>query len=99
MKHDLIIISRTVSKDHMPLFLSYRPKQNVGKIMQWLKGISSSVLLRYFPYLRKKFCDCQFWAKSYLATSSSNITDEMIKNYIDEQEGKQMANNKDFHID
>jgi putative transposase len=59
--------------------------------MQWLKGISSRVLLQEFPALRKKFWDRHFWARGYLAVSSGTITDEMVKEYIDEQEGEQIA--------
>ena len=79
MEHDLIIISGKVAKDHVHVFLSYRPTQNISKIVQWLKGISSRVLLQEFPHLRKQFWGRHFWARGYLAVSSGNITDEMIK--------------------
>ena len=55
MEHELEIISGKVARDHVHLFLSYRPNQVVSQIMQWLKGISSRVLLQEFPSLRKKF--------------------------------------------
>ncbi len=35
--------------------------------MQWLKGVSSRVLLQEFPSLRKKFWGRHFWARGYLA--------------------------------
>ena len=63
----------------------------LSKIVQWLKGISSRVLFQEFPHLRKKFWGCHLWARGYLAVSSGNITDEMIKKYIDDQEGEQVA--------
>ena len=34
MEHDLEIISGKVAKDHIHMFISYRPTQNVSKIMQ-----------------------------------------------------------------
>ena len=52
--------------------------------MQWPKGISSRVLLPEFPQLRKKFWGKHFWARGYLAVSSGTITDEMIREYIDD---------------
>ncbi len=67
--------------------------------MQWLKGISSRVLLQEYPSLRKKFWGRHFWARGYLAVSSGNITDEMVKEYIDEQEGEQIADDSRFPID
>ena len=99
MEHDLVIISGKVAKDHVHVFLSYRANQNVSQIVQWLKGISSRVLLQDFPHLRKKFWGRHFWARGFLAVSSGNITDEMIQSYIDEQEGEQIANDSEFRID
>ena len=40
-----------------------------------------------------------FWARGYLAVSSGTITDEMIREYIDEQEGEQIADDSRFPID
>ena len=99
MEHELEIISGKVARDHVHVFLSYRPTQDVSLIMQWLKGISSRVLLQEFPHLKKKFWGRHFWARGYLAVSSGTITDEMIKEYIDEQEGEQIADDSRFPID
>lgn len=99
MEHELEIISGKVARDHVHLFVSYRPTQNVSHIMQWFKGISSRVLLQEFPHLRKRFWGRHFWARGYLAVSSGTITDEMIKEYIDEQEGEQIIDDSRFPID
>jgi putative transposase len=98
-EHELEIISGKVSRDHVHVFLSYRPTQKVSQIMQWLKGTSSRVLLQEFPRLRKQFWGRHFWARGYLAVSSGNITDEMIREYIDKQEGEQIADDSRFPID
>lgn len=99
MEHELEIVSGKVARDHVHVFVSYRPTQTVSQIMQWLKGISSRVLLQEFPYLRKKFWGRHLWARSYLAVSSGTITDEMIKDYIEEQEGEQIVDDSRFPID
>ena len=98
-EHELEIISGKVARDHVHVFLSYRPTQQVSQIMQWLKGISSRVLLQEFPRLRKQFWGRHFWARGYLAVSSGTITDEMIREYIDEQQGEQMVDDSRFPID
>ena len=54
-EHELEIISGKVTKDHVHIFISYRPTQNISKIMQWLKGISSRILLSEFAHLNKQF--------------------------------------------
>ena len=99
MEHELHIISGKVARDHVHLLLSYRPPQDISQIVQWLKGISSRVLLQEFPHLRKQFWGKHFWARGYLAVSSGTITDAMIQDYIAEQEGEPVHDDSQFRID
>jgi putative transposase len=98
-EHELEIISGKVARDHVHVFLSYRPTQKVSQVMQWLKGISSRVLLQEFPRLRKQFWGRHVWARGYLAVSSGTMSDDMIQQYIDEQQGEQIADDSRFPID
>ena len=99
MEHELEIITGKVAKDHVHMFVSYRPTQNISKIMQWLKGTSSRILLSEFAHLKKQFWGRRLWARGYLAISSGNITDEMIQKYIEEQGGEPVVDNSRFQID
>ena len=99
MEHELYILSGKVAKDHVHMFISYRPTQNISKIVQWLKGISSRILLSEFSHLRKEFWGRHIWSRGYMAVSSGNITDEMIQEYIEQQEGEPVADNSRFQID
>ncbi len=58
MEHELEIIFGKVARDHVQVFLSYRPTQKVSQIMQWLKGTSSRMLLQEYKHLRK-----QLWGR------------------------------------
>ena len=99
-EHELEIVSGKVARDHVHLLLSYRPNQYVSQMVQWLKGISSRVLLQEFPHLKKKFWGRHFWApEDTWAVSSGTITDEMIREYIEEQEGEQIPDDSRFPID
>jgi putative transposase len=99
MEHELDIITGKVASDHVHMFISYRPNQDISKIVQWLKGISSRILLSEFPQLKKQFWGRHLWARGYLAVSSGNITDEMIQQYIQEQEGEPVTDDSRFEID
>ena len=99
LEHELDIITGKVSSDHVHMFISYCPTQDISKIVQWLKGISSRILLSEFAHLKKQFWGRHFWARGYLAVSSGNITDEMIQEYIQEQEGEPMTDDSRFLID
>ena len=99
LEHEIEIITGKVSSDHIHMFVAYRPMQDVSKIMQWLKGISSRILLSEFPHLKKQFWGRHLWARGYLAVSSGNITDELIQQYIQEQEGEPVTDDSRFEID
>ena len=99
LEHELEIISGKVANDHIHIFIAYRPIQNVSKIMQWLKGIPSRILLSEFAHLRIQFWYRHLGSRCYLAVSSGNITDEMIQSYIEEQEGEPVIDNSRFQID
>jgi putative transposase len=99
MEHELQILSGKVGRDHIHVLISYPPYQNVSKIVQWLKGTSSRVLLQEFTHLRKQFWGRHLWARGYLAVSSGTITDEMIQAYIAEQEGEPIQDDSRFVID
>lgn len=99
MEHEIDIITGKISIDHVHMFVAYRPMQDVSQIVQWLKGISSRILLSEFPPLRKQFWGRHLWARGYLAVSSGNITDELIQQYIQEQEGEPITDDSRFEID
>jgi putative transposase len=99
MEHEIQILSGKVGHDHIHVFISYHTHQNVSKIVQWLKGTSSRVLLQKFAHLRKQFWGRHLWARGYLAVSSGTITDEMIQQYIAEQEGEPIQDDSRFVID
>jgi len=99
MEHELEVISGKVASDHVHMFIGYNPSQDISKIVQWLKGISSRILLSEFSHLRRQFWGRHLWARGYLAVSSGNVTDEIIQQYINEQEGEPVVDNSRFQID
>lgn len=99
LEHELEIISGKVASDHVHMFVGYRPTQNISKIVQWLKGISSRILLSEFAHLKKQYWGRHLWARGYLAISSGTITDEMIQQCIGEHEGEPVVDDSRFQID
>ena len=97
-EHEIEIISGKIAPDHVHVFVNYRPNQSVSKLVQYLKGISSRILLQEFMHLKRVFWGRHFWARGFFAVSSGNITDEMIQKYIEEQEGENIDDNR-FQID
>ena len=83
---DVYIVSGHVSKDHVHLLLSVPPNRSVSEVVQRLKGRSSRLLLEEYSELRRQFWGRHFWARGYFAASTGNVTDEIIKQYIEFQE-------------
>jgi putative transposase len=80
---EIQIIKGVVSKDHVHIFVSAPPTMAPSEIMRRIKGRTSSKLFEDFPHLRKRFWGRHFWARGYFCASSGQVTDEMIKNYLD----------------
>jgi len=99
LEHEIDIISGKVASDHVHMFVAYRPAQDVAQIVPYFKGISSRVLLAEFAHLKKTSWGRHFWARGYCAISSGNITDEMVQQYIDQQEGEPVVEDSRFTID
>jgi len=79
------IIKGHVSKDHVHLFVSVPPQVTISRLVQRLKGKSSHSLLNEFAHMRKTFWGRHVWARGYFCCSSGNVTDDVIKAYIETQ--------------
>jgi putative transposase len=92
------IESGHVSKAHVHLLLSVPPTLSVSTLVQRLKGRSSRLLLEEFTELRRQFWGRHLWARGYFAASTGNVTDEIIKQYIESQELEERNGDDEFSI-
>lgn len=83
--NDIEIIKGHVSKDHIHLFVSIPPHLSISHVVQMIKGKSSRKILSNFKDMQKMFWGRHFWARGYFVASSGNITDEVIMEYIENQ--------------
>ena len=93
---EVTIIKGHVARDHLHLFVSVAPQVTISRLVPLLKGKSSYKMLAEFPHLRKKFWGRHLWARGYFCVSSGNVTDEVIKQYIEEQSHDQ---DSDFRVE
>ena len=84
--NEVEIIKGHVSKDHIHLFVSVPPKLSISKLLQYLKGKTSHKLLFEFKHLQRQFWGKPIWARGYFAVTSGNVTDEVIIQYIENQD-------------
>ena len=84
--HEVEILKGHVSRDHVHLFVSVPPHLAISKLVQYLKGKSSYKLMQESKSLSKEFWGRHIWACGYFVSTSGNITDEMIMDYIENQD-------------
>ena len=96
---EIEIIRGHVSLDHVHLLVSYPPKLSISKIAMHMKGKSSRKLLQEYTELRKQFWGRHIWGRGYFAVSSGNVTDEIIKQYIESQSHEPPESDETFRIE
>ena len=79
---DVTIISGVLSADHIHMFVEIPPKIAVSDFVRRVKGRSSRKIQQEFEHIRKRYWGQRFWARGYFSTTSGNITDTVILNYL-----------------
>lgn len=82
---NITIIRGSVSNDHVHMLISCPPTLAPSKIMQYLKGRSSKMLQEEFQELKKRYWGQHLWATGYFCRTVGTVTDEMVKEYIEQQ--------------
>ena len=80
---DVEILKWFISPDYIHLLVFIPPSLSVSKLIQYLKGKTSRKLQMQFPELKKRYWWQHLWARWCFVCSMWNVTDEMIKDYIE----------------
>ena len=95
---DVYIEKGHIATDHIHLLVSVPPHVSVSDLLQHLKGRSSRRLLQEYSELERQFWGKHLWARGYFAASSGNVTDEIIKQYIESQGQSPTTDDTDFRV-
>ena len=80
------IVTGNVRKDHIHLLLSYPPQLCISRLVQKLKGVTSRKMLQESPRLKKEYYGHSMWSRGYFAVSTGSVTEEIIAEYIKQQD-------------
>ena len=86
---DCNIIQLEVMPDHIHMFITGNPKISPNRIIGQIKGYTSRKMRKEFPELLKL---PSLWTRSYWISTAGNVSQEVIRKYIQEQ-----TNAKDKH--
>ncbi len=76
------IVNGVVSSDHVHVFVEIPPQVKVSEYVQKAKGRSSKKIQEEYPELRKRYWGRHVWARGYFSSTSGNVTDDIINDYI-----------------
>ena len=71
---------------HVHLLVEYPPKLAVSVLVNSLKGVSSRLLRKERPDLKKRYWKNVLWSPSYFASSCGGAPIGIIKQYIEQQQ-------------
>ena len=74
-----VIVRGAVSPVHIHMLVSCEPDLSPAKLLQYLKGRSSSRLRDEFPELRKRYWGQPLWARGYFCASVGAVDEDTIK--------------------
>ena len=93
------ILKGVVSKDHVHIHIEYPPSLSISVLVKKLKGRSSHHLQMEYPELKKKYWGQHFWAIGYGVWSTGNITDEMVREYLEHHRDKPNSPTSDWILE
>ena len=83
---DIEILQGHMRPDRVHLLLSVPPTRSPSRVMNAIKGRTSNRLMRDFRTLNRTFWGRHLWARGYFVATSGNVTDEVIMQYIADQD-------------
>jgi putative transposase len=84
--NEVTIVEGHVSKDHVHLMVSASPSLSINKPVQRLKGAPSHKVFSEFAHLKQKYWGQHLWARGYFVAATGTVTDEIIMDYIANQD-------------
>lgn len=84
----ITIIEQESDGDHLHMLFASKPQIQVSKFINSLKAVSSRLLFKEFPRLKKQLWQGAFWSPSYFLASTGQVTLEVLKQYVENQNAK-----------
>jgi len=79
------IVNQETDKDHIHILFKSNPKTDLTKLINSLKGVSSRLLFKEFPEIKKKLWNGALWSPSYFLITTGQVTLDQLKKYVESQ--------------
>ena len=84
-KHKIEIKILKILNEHVHMIVDCPRTMSVAKLLQIIKGLSSFIIFRLCPALRKRYPRGHFWSEGYFCVSCGSDFERAMK-YIENQE-------------
>ena len=84
-KHQIEVVILKVMSDHVHMIVDCPRTMSDSKLIQIIKGLSSYLLFRICPNLRKRYPNGNFWNAGYFCCSVG-VEFEQVFSYIEHQD-------------
>lgn len=89
-KFGIKIIEHEVMPDHIHILFESKPQIQLSKFVNSLKAVSGRLLFREFPQVKKYLWKNHFWSSSYFLASTGQVTLDVLKKYVENQNAKNL---------
>ena len=87
-KYNIILEEWNHDTDHVHILFRGQPNTEISKFINAYKSVSSRLIKKEFPYIRKSLWKEMFWSQSYCLLTTGGVTVDIIRQYIQTQGGK-----------
>lgn len=84
------IIEQETDRDHIHILFSAKPQIQLSKFINSLKSVSARLLFREFSRLKEELWGGAFWSPSYFLASTGQVTLDVLKRYVENQNAKDL---------
>jgi len=81
------IIAQEPAEDHIHVLFKAKPSTDLVKTVNTLKGVTARLLRKEFPQLKELLWGGSFWSGSYFLASTGQVSLDVLKKYVEEQQG------------
>jgi len=80
------IIAQEPAEDHTHILFKAKPSTDLVKTVNILKGVTARLMRKEFPQLKELLWGDSFWSNSYFLASTGQVSLDVLKKYVEEQQ-------------
>jgi len=84
-KFEVQIIEQETDMDHIHILFASKPSVTLSKFINSLKSVTSRMIRKEFPEVKKVLWKDKFWSPSYFLASVGQVTLDDVKKYVENQ--------------